>query len=90
MGSDILGNTEGWISGFLRMSHQFSLLNPGINFSIPPAPPEEKKKKNKEKLNDEYKFEGQRNEGKGHFTWRQQNSYEGKTCAIQKTQSPPI
>lgn len=50
VGGDTLGNTEGWSSGFIRMSHQFSLLNPGTNFSLPPAPPE---KKNKEKLNDE-------------------------------------
>ena len=56
VGSHTLWNTKGWSSGFLSMSHQFSLLNPGTNFPRPPPQKTNKqtnKQNPKEKLNDE-------------------------------------
>ena len=47
VGSDTLWSTKGWSSGFLSMSHQFSLLNPGTNFS--PCPPPQKTNKQTKK-----------------------------------------
>lgn len=46
MGSGTLW--KGWSSGLLSMSHQFSLLNPGTNFSPPPPPRPHQKTKTKE------------------------------------------